>query len=353
VIAQGIANHDPCYEKEGFSVQEALYYEQLDEGRVWCHLCPQNCKISPERHGICRARQNIEGKLYTLNYGKVTSGGVDPIEKKPLYHYYPGTNIFSVGTFGCNFRCGFCQNWEIAHGDSPPTREVTPETLVEIALEAQKRSGSIGIAYTYSEPLIWYEFVYDTAKIAQQKGLKNVLVTNGFVQKEPLLELLPFVDAMNIDVKAFTDDFYRKTCSGRLEPVLKTVELAQQSCHVEITNLVVPGMNDSDQEIIGLVDWIASIDPGIPLHFSRYFPQYEFDLPSTPLETMIRVFKLASSKLQYVYIGNAWEIAENDTLCPECGSLLIERSGYGVQVKGLEENKCRECGYEARVVVSK
>lgn len=331
-------------------MQEAMYYEQLDEERVFCHLCPQNCKINPGQIGICRARQNIDGVLYTLNYGKITSWGVDPIEKKPLYHYYPGMNILSVGTFGCNFRCGFCQNWEIAHGDSPSTREVTPETLVESALEAQKNSGSIGIAYTYSEPLIWYEFVYDTAKIARHKGLKNVLVTNGFVQKEPLLELLPFVDAMNIDVKAFTDDFYRKTCSGRLKPVLKTVELAQKSCHVEVTTLVVPGMNDSDKEVNALVDWITSLDPGIPLHFSRYFPRYQFDKPATPLETLSRVLEIARGKLKYVYIGNAWEMDENDTFCPECSSLLIERAGYGINIKGLGGNKCRICGSEVEMV---
>jgi pyruvate formate lyase activating enzyme len=190
-------------------MQEARYYEPLGEEQVWCHLCPHNCKIKAGQLGICCGRQNIEGVLYTLNYNRVTSLAVDPIEKKPLYHYYPGRNILSVGTFGCNFRCGFCQNWEIAHQDSPATREVTPETLVKVALEAQKASYSIGIAYTYSEPLIWYEYVYDTAKMAHQQGLKNVLVTNGFVQKEPLLELLPYIDALNIDVKAFTEEYYR------------------------------------------------------------------------------------------------------------------------------------------------
>lgn len=332
-------------------MQEAMYYEQLDEQLVRCHLCPHNCKIKPGRLGICRARENRDGVLYSLNYGQITSWNVDPIEKKPLYHYYPGRNIFSVGTFGCNFHCGFCQNWEIAHGESPVTREITTDALVEIALEAENKSGSIGIAYTYSEPMIWYEFVYDTAKTAHQKGLKNVLVTNGFVQKEPLQELLPFVDAMNIDVKSFTDDFYRKTCGGRLEPVLKTVELAQKSCHVELTNLVVPGMNDSDQEITDLVDWIASLDPGIPLHFSRYFPCYQFDKPPTPLKTLARVLEIARKKLKYVYIGNAWEMNENDTFCPRCGNLLIKRFGYGVDIKGLEGNKCLNCGHETRVVV--
>lgn len=283
-------------------MQEARYYEKLDEQQVWCHLCPQNCRIKPGMLGYCRARQNQDGVLYTLNYGKLTSWGIDPIEKKPLHRYYPCSLIFSVGTFGCNFRCGFCQNWEIAQGD-PATKEVTPEELVEIALEA-RRSGSIGIAYTYSEPMIWYEFVYDTAERAHHEGLKNILVTNGFVQKEPLTELLPFIDAMNIDVKAFTDEFYCKTCKGHLDPVLRTVEIAHQSCHVEITNLVVPEMNDSEEEIRSLVDWIASLDPSIPLHLSRYFPRYKFDQPPTPLATLNRAKEIAMKKLKYVYLGN-------------------------------------------------
>ncbi|HHY40205.1 MAG TPA: AmmeMemoRadiSam system radical SAM enzyme [Syntrophaceticus sp.] len=283
-------------------MQEARYYEKMDDQLVWCHLCPQNCKIKPGRKGICRARQNHDGVLYTLNYGKLTSWGIDPIEKKPLHRFCPGSLIFSVGTFGCNFRCGFCQNWEIAHGDLP-TREVTAEELVKIALDA-RRAGSIGIAYTYSEPMIWYEFVYDTAKRARQEGLKNVLVTNGFVQKEPLMELLPYIDAMNIDVKAFTEEFYRKTCGGQLDPVLRTVELAHKTCHVEITTLVVPGMNDSEEEISSLVDWIASLDPSIPLHLSRYFPRYKFDLPPTPIATLKRAKEIALEKLKYVYLGN-------------------------------------------------
>ncbi len=332
-------------------VKGARFYEKLDRERVWCHLCPHNCKINPGGYGICRVRQNLAGNLYTINYGMVTSGGVDPMEKKPLYHFYPGSNILSVGTFGCNFRCGFCQNWEIAQGESPPARELTPEELVDLALEAREKSGSVGIAYTYSEPMVWYEFIYDTARLAGEKGLKNVLVTNGFVQKEPLLELLPFVEAMNIDVKAFTGDFYRQVCSGRLEPVLKTVELAQGKYHLEITNLIVPGMNDSDQEITALVDWLASVDSKIPLHLSRYFPQYEFDEPATPLETMERAYEIASEKLNYVYVGNAWELAKNDTFCPECGALLIDRSGYAVQSKGLDGALCRKCGHKANIII--
>lgn len=330
-------------------MQEARFYEKLEEGRVRCYLCPHSCRISPGRLGLCRARKNEEGVLYTLNYGQISSWGVDPIEKKPLYHFYPGTQIFSVGTFGCNFHCGFCQNWQIAHGN-PSIQEVSPEELVKIACGARERSGSIGIAYTYSEPLIWYEYVYDAARCAHEEGLKNALVTNGSVREEPLKELLPFVDAMNVDVKAFTEDFYEEICHGKLAPVLRTVEVAHSRCHVEITNLIVPTKNDREEEIAALVDWVASLDPAIPLHFSRYFPQYKFDLPPTPLATLKKAREIALKKLKYVYIGNAWELGGNDTCCPVCRSLLVERTGYQTRVKGLQECRCSNCGAKIEIV---
>lgn len=330
-------------------MQEARFYEKLEDGRVWCHLCPQNCRISPGHVGFCRARKNEGGVLYTLNYGRISAWGIDPIEKKPLYHFYPGTQIFSVGTFGCNFHCGFCQNWQIAHGE-PLTQTCSPAELVEIACRAEERSGSIGIAYTYSEPLIWYEYVCDAARLAREKGLKNVLVTNGSVQEEPLRELLPYIDAMNIDVKAFTEDFYREICRGKLGPVLRTVEIAHGRCHVEITNLIVPTKNDGEEEIAALVDWVASLDPAIPLHFSRYFPQYRFNLPPTPLATLKKAREIALKKLKYVYIGNAPELGEDDTFCPNCRNLLIERTGYRTTVTGLRERRCTQCGREIEIV---
>ncbi|MDH7577489.1 MAG: AmmeMemoRadiSam system radical SAM enzyme [Bacillota bacterium] len=330
-------------------MQEARYYEKIEGDRVWCHLCPQNCRIRPGHVGFCRARKNEGGVLYTLNYGRISAWGVDPIEKKPLYHFYPGSQIFSVGTFGCNFHCGFCQNWQIAHGD-PLTQKCSPGELVEIALEAKERSGSIGIAYTYSEPMIWYEYVFDVAKLAREKGLKNVLVTNGSVQEEPLRELLPYVDAMNVDVKAFTNQFYREICHGRLDPVLRTVEEARNWCHVEITNLIVPTKNDAEEEIKALVDWIASLDPALPLHFSRYFPQYKLNLPPTPLGTLKKAREIALQKLQYVYIGNAPELGVDDTFCPVCRNLLVERTGYRTSVHGLRAGRCTQCGTTIEIV---
>jgi pyruvate formate lyase activating enzyme len=256
-------------------MREAMFYEKKEQDLVHCRLCPKLCTIREGRKGFCRVRQNRGGTLYTINYGQVSSCGLDPIEKKPLYHFYPGSTIFSIGTFGCNLRCGFCQNWQIAHGD-PSTTEATPRQVVDLARRQEGREGSnVGIAYTYNEPLMWYEFVFDTAQQVRQAGLKNVLVTNGYVNETPLRQILPYIDAMNIDVKGFTDDYYREKCGGHLEPVLRTVEIAHRECHVELTTLLVTGLNDSPEEITRLVDWVASLDPEIPLHFSRYFPQFE------------------------------------------------------------------------------
>lgn len=333
-------------------MREAEFYRTAGDNKVQCLLCPHECLLSVGQKGLCRARENIAGKLYTLNYGRISSLGIDPIEKKPLYHFYPGKQIFSVGTFGCNFRCQFCQNWEISQGE-PATEELSPERLVAMALRASEESGSVGIAYTYSEPVVWYEFVYDCAKLAHEKGLKNVLVTNGSIQEEPLQRLLPYIDAMNIDVKAFSSDYYQRVCRGELEPVLRAVERACRSCHIELTTLLVPGMNDSDEELEALVDWVASLGKEVPLHFSRYFPRYRMELPPTPLKTLVRAWELARRKLNYVYIGNAWELGErfDNTYCPNCGCLLVQRSGYSVMLSGLEGRKCKGCGAEIAIVV--
>lgn len=332
-------------------MHEALFYERKEDGRILCRLCPKLCTIRPGKTGFCRVRQNKDGVLYTLNYGRCTAAALDPIEKKPLYHFFPGANIYSLGTLGCNLRCGFCQNWEIAHGD-PHTFEITPLEAVEAALEYQNRGADcIGIAYTYSEPFMWYEFVSDTARLARERGLKNVLVTNGYVNAEPFREILPDIDALNIDVKGFADEYYRRTCAGRLEPVKRTVEIAfLQGCHVELTTLLVPGLNDSGEEITRLVDWVAGLSKDIPLHFSRYFPHYKMDLPPTPLATLRRAAEIAREKLNYVYVGNAPQLAMEDTLCPQCGLKLIARYAYDVQITGLtDDHCCRRCGFVVHI----
>ncbi|MFZ5641005.1 MAG: AmmeMemoRadiSam system radical SAM enzyme [Bacillota bacterium] len=329
-------------------MKEALFWEKKDDGvKVQCHLCPQRCVIADGRPGFCRVRKNEAGTLYTINYGRVSSYGMDPIEKKPLYHFYPGSYIFSAGTVGCNLRCGFCQNWQIAHKDAE-TIYISPERLVELAGEEHHGVRSIGIAYTYSEPLMWYEYVLETAQMSRQAGLKNVLVTNGFVNEEPLLKLLPYIDAMNIDVKGFSDEYYNKTCVGELHPVLETVERVYQKCHVEITTLLVPGLNDSPEEIEGLVDWLARLDKNIPLHFSRYFPNYKMDIEPTPLSTMELAREIAGRKLNYVYLGNVPGLDAANTYCPQCKALIFDRGGYRTRVVGLEGHKCRECGEEIK-----
>ncbi len=330
-------------------MREALYYEKKEQNLIACRLCPKLCTIKEGKSGFCRVRQNRGGTLYAANYGRVTAYALDPIEKKPLYHFYPGAAILSLGTYGCNLRCGFCQNWSIAHG-SPASVALTPEQAVELAREeVEPGRPGMGIAYTYSEPLIWYEFVRDTARLARRAGLKNVLVTNGYINETPLRALLPDIDAMNIDVKAFTGDYYREHCAGSLEPVLRTVEISCRECHVELTTLLVTGLNDSAEEIRRLVDWVAALDREIPVHFSRYFPNFELDLPPTPPDTLKMARDIAREKLAYVYVGNAPQLEAEDTYCPECGEKLIARFGYRVRPVGLDGRKCGRCGSRIRI----
>ncbi|MEW6726428.1 AmmeMemoRadiSam system radical SAM enzyme [Desulforudis sp. 1088] len=328
-------------------MRHAEFYEGRDDNKVSCLLCPNRCVIAPGKTGVCRVRRNVDGKLVAANYGMVTSFAMDPIEKKPLYQFYPGHWILSVGTMGCNLHCRFCQNWEIAHGE-PHGTQVSPEQIVEVAAEERSRH-CVGVAFTYSEPSVWYEFVYDTAVLSREAGLKNVLVTNGYLEAEPLDKLLPYVDAMNIDVKAFTDDYYRKVCAGFLQPVKRTVETAAKRCHVELTTLLVTGLNDSPEEVEELVSWIASVDPDIPLHFSRYFPNYRMDLPPTPEKTMRRAWEIARSKLNYVYIGNMRDGKANDTYCPNCKETVIKREGYLVTDVNLKGGECAFCGYALKI----
>ena len=281
--------------------KEALFYERLEDKKIKCVLCPQSCQISEGKTGFCGVRKNIDGRLYSLSYAQISSIALDPIEKKPLYHYHPRESILSIGTKGCNLRCGFCQNWSISQDTDRPTQRVTCEEIIKKAGDCH----SFGIAYTYNEPLIWYEFVLDTAKLAKKQGLENVLVTNGFINMEPLKNILPFIDAMNIDLKSIEDDFYHKSCKGSLAPVLKTIREAKKSCHIELTNLIIPTLNDSQENLQRLVDWVYdNLGKDVPLHFSRYFPCYKFDIPPTPLATLKKAQEIAERKLKYVYLGN-------------------------------------------------
>lgn len=286
--------------------KEAMYYEKLENNRVHCFLCPHNCNISQNGRGLCGVRKNIDGVLYSLNYGEVSSIGVDPIEKKPFNRFHPGSYILSVGSIGCNLKCPFCQNHTIAQvkPEEVNTQCVSNEEIVEKAISL-KRQGNIGIAYTYNEPSIWYEFVYDTAKLAKERGLLNVLVTNGYISKEPLEQILPYIDAMNIDLKAYNHEFYHELVKGGLEDVKETIKMAAEHCHIEITTLVIPGLNDSEKEMEQMVKWLASISQEIPLHLSRYFPNYEMkDRPPTPIDTLKELKQIADRYLKYVYLGN-------------------------------------------------
>lgn len=322
---------------------EAMYYTKEKNNTVRCYLCPHNCIIKEGSRGMCNVRENVKGQLMALNYGKHTSYAYDPVEKKPLYHFYPGRDIFSIGSFGCNLHCDFCQNWEIAHGESL-TIEMEDEDLLLLA----KSKGSIGIAYTYNEPTISYEYLYHICKLVKAIGLKNVLITNGFIEEEPLREILPFIDAMNIDLKAMNQDFYKKICKGNLEPVLGTIKIAKEYTHVEVTTLIIDGLNSREEEIEKLAAWLGNLDRGIPLHISKYFPNYKMDLPATSYETLIRTKEIAEKYLDYTYIGNIWG-TDNNTYCPSCNSQLVNRQGTG-EIVGLKKSKCKHCGEKINII---
>jgi len=329
------------------TAQECRYWRAGD-GYIECLLCPWHCRIKPGKAGRCRVRVNEAGVLRCRTYGRVTAVNLDPIEKKPLYHFCPGSLILSLGSWGCNLSCVYCQNWQISQHEVP-TQELPPEAAVALA-EQQRGRGNLGIAYTYNEPMIWFEYVYDTAKLARERGLKNVLVTNGIVEEEPLEELLPLIDAMNVDIKAMSEDFYHKLTGGSGLPARRTVERAFGRCHVEITNLIITGQNDSDEDLQALAEWAASVSPGMPVHLSRYFPAYKFDAPPTPEATLRRAYEIVSEKMRFVYVGNAALEVGSNTYCPSCGALVIERSGYRTRLVGLKDGHCAECGEDLNIV---
>ena len=270
-----------------------------------CEICPHHCRLDTGEIGKCRARINDGEKITALNYGKITSIALDPIEKKPLYRFFPGSAIISVGSYGCNLNCPFCQNFEISMADSKfPARTITPEGLLDIALEFYYKGKNIGVAFTYNEPFIGYEFVRDTSKLLKEKNLKSVLVTNGTVASGALKKLLPLIDAMNIDLKGFSQEIY-DYLGGDFETVKNTIQIAAQSCHVEVTTLIVPNMNDSEDDMRKESAWLASISPEIPLHVSRFFPRYKVtDRPPTDVKKVYRLAEIARENLKYVYTGN-------------------------------------------------
>lgn len=317
-----------------------------EDGAVRCELCPHRCLLSDGNQGICGVRENRGGRLFALTYGKVAAVQFDPVEKKPLYHFHPGKPILSVGSVGCNFRCGFCQNYHLVEKRAP-----LASVPITDLVRAARREGAVGISYTYNEPLIWFEFVADCAREFRRAGMANVLVTNGFVSPGPLAELLPLVDAMNIDLKSMDPEFYRKICGGELAPVLDTIRESAKTTHVEVTNLLVTGENDSDPSIRAVVDFVAGVDPEIPLHLSRYLPMHRFTAPPTPPERLAAAFRIARERLSYVYVGNYHLEEAGDTVCPACGATVVRRRGYRTDPSGLAGRRCASCSAILRFVV--
>ena len=281
---------------------EAAYYTKQSDETIICALCPHHCHLQARQRGRCRTRYHDGTKLQALNYGQCTAIALDPIEKKPLYHFHPGSAILSLGSWGCNMACSFCQNWEISQG-YPDTQEITPDDAVRLAVQERPR-GNIGLAYTYNEPIVWYEFIVATAPLIHRAGLYNVMVTNGFIEQEPLHELLPHIDAWNIDLKAFDQEFYQRLCKADRDPVCRTIETAAATAHVEVTNLIVTGENDQLEKVAALASWLADIRRDIPLHLTRYFPRYHLSASPTPVKTLCQCADIARKYLKNVHIGN-------------------------------------------------
>jgi pyruvate formate lyase activating enzyme len=329
-------------ESSSSALHEAMYYEKLSKDTVQCVLCPNRCILGPEQWGICKARKNIGGKLYSMVYQEIAAAHTDPIEKKPFFHVLPGSKSFSIATTGCNLRCIFCQNWQISQifPGEVPTQTMTPEQVVQAALY----SGADSIAFTYTEPTIFYEYMLDIAKLAKAKGLKTVVVSAGFIEPEPLKELLQYIDAYKIDFKAFHNEFYQQLTGGRVEPILKAMKIIKESgTWLEVLNLIVPGQNDSEEEIRELSKWIKeNLGDDVPVHFSRFFPQYKLrNLPPTPAETIIRAREIAMEEgLKFVYSGNVAYPEGEATYCPKSGEPIIKRRGHFITYNGLKDGKC-------------
>jgi pyruvate formate lyase activating enzyme len=313
---------------------------------VQCTLCPHNCILKDGKSGICRVRINQEGKLITEVYGYVSSINFDPIEKKPLYHFYPGSIILSIGTYGCNLRCFFCQNCKISQTAAEPELFRNFYTPQQIVSQALKQPGNIGIAFTYNEPVVWFEYMYDIARLAKKAGLKTVMVTNGFINKEPLAALLEYMDAFSVDLKAFNEEFYTKVTSSKLEPVKETLkQISQAGKHLEVVNLVIPELNDDETYFAAMTKWIATeLGQETVFHISRYFPNYKLTVEATPVSSINKLKRLAENELKYVYVGNIYA-ESNSTYCLKCKNILITRHSYTVSTDGLdEEGRCKVCG---------
>ncbi len=327
-------------------MKEAYLYKKLKDGKLRCDLCSHRCLIENGSKGKCGVRKNTDGTLFTLVYDKIISENVDPIEKKPLFHFLPGTLSLSIATPGCNFKCFFCQNWQISQMpcdyDRIDGREIRPEVLLGDAIKYDCKS----ISYTYTEPTVYFELAYDTAKLAHEKGLKNVFVTNGFMTKECLEMIQPYLDAANVDLKSFSDEFYKEKIGGRLKPVLENIKLMyEMGIWVEVTTLLIPGLNDSEDELTKIADFLEGISNSLPWHISAYFPQYKSDIPATSMKDIIKAIDIGKKAgLKYIYGGNIPGSSYENTYCSNCGNLVLKRIGFSVLDKKIKVDCCLKCG---------
>jgi pyruvate formate lyase activating enzyme len=327
---------------------QADYWRDQQDGTCECLLCPHRCRIREGHTGRCRVRATIGGAVRAISYGMISSVHSDPIEKKPLYHFHPGSTIFSVGGWGCNFACSFCQNWTISQAFRQSAMRHTPDQVIAL----MKEEGDIQMAYTYNEPLVGFEFVRDCSRLVRSGGGANVLVTNGYCEESPASELLPLIDALNVDIKSMDEGFYRTYCKGTLKPVLNFCRQAVKAgCHLEITNLIIPGLNDSEEGLRNLATWIRNeLGPLTPLHLSAFHPDYQLQAPPTPGAVLLHAYQVCRESLPYVYVGNLPLKTGQNTDCPGCGATLVEMVGYRTRITGLNDSGCIQCGRASDVI---
>ncbi|RJS70370.1 AmmeMemoRadiSam system radical SAM enzyme [Methanophagales archaeon] len=328
-------------------MKEAMFYEKLEENAVRCHLCAHHCKINESKRGICGVRENRGGVLYSLVYGKVVARGIDPIEKKPFFHFHPGSEAYSIATVGCNFRCKNCQNFHISQMPKEGEKQIVGEDASpEEIVAAARQYGCRTIAYTYTEPTIFFEFAYDTARLARKEGIYNVFVSNGYITEEAIRTLAPYLDAVNVDLKG-SEDLYRKICGGHLQPVLDAIKLYKSlGVWVEATTLVIPTLNDSEEEFRWIAEFIKSVGVDVPWHISQFYPAYKLpDLPPTPVTTLRKAREIGLDiGLRYVYEGNVPGEGGENTYCYQCGELLIRRYGFQILENKIRDSRCPKCG---------
>ncbi len=346
-IMKNSRNSDAARQDDSKFIIEARYYEKLPEKKIICNLCPRKCEIDDLERGYCGVRENRSGIYYSLVYSRPCSVHIDPIEKKPLYHFLPGTTAFSIATAGCNVECKFCQNWEISQKrpEELPSYHMTPDQIAGMASSRKVPT----IAYTYSEPVIFYEYMYDCAVEGRKKNIKSVMISNGFIQEKPMKKLSEVLDGVKIDLKAFTEKFYRELVTGELKPVLNTlVLLSKLEMWTEIVYLMIPGLNDKKSELQNMCKWIKNeLGPDIPVHFSRFHPSFRLkNVPPTPVKTLENAKEIADEEgLHFAYIGNIPGHPAENTVCPECGEIILDRKGYRVVINNVNKGK-HICGYK-------